>query len=99
MLRRFGDLMTRRSDFFQDAFTKCARIRKFLDITYKVQSPTVDTKPKYPCSDIYPGKLTHAHNVFEVAELCRTQADILKPTLDRTRVASQITEISTKSSM
>ena len=27
-----------------------------------------------------------AHNVFEVTELCRTRADILKPTLDRTLV-------------
>ena len=31
--------------------------------------------------------------MFEVTELCRTRADILKPTLDRTRVASQITNI------
>ena len=35
----------------------------------------------------------HAHNVFKVRELCRTRAEILKPTLDRTLVASQITEI------
>ena len=34
-----------------------------------------------------------AHNVLEVTELCRTQAVILKPTLDRTLVASQITKI------
>ena len=36
--------------------------------------------------------------VSEVTELCRTQADI-KPMLDRTLVASQITEIYTKSSL
>ena len=35
---------------------------------------------------ICPKKLTLAHNVFEVTELCRTRADILKPTLDRTLV-------------
>ena len=35
----------------------------------------------------------HAHKVFKVTELCRTRADILKPTLDRTLVASQITSI------
>ena len=34
-----------------------------------------------------------AHNVFEVTELCRTRADILKPSLDRTLVVSQITKI------
>ena len=28
----------------------------------------------------------HAHKVFKVTELCRTRADILKPTLDRTLV-------------
>ena len=34
-----------------------------------------------------------AHNVFEVTALCRTRADILKPTLDsRTLVASRITK-------
>ena len=30
----------------------------------------------------------HAHKMFKVTELCRTRADILKPTLDRTLVAS-----------
>ena len=34
---------------------------------------------KYLCKVICPQKITHAHNVFEVAELCRTQADILNP--------------------
>ena len=28
----------------------------------------------------------HAHKVFKVTELCRTRADILKPTLDPTLV-------------
>ena len=28
----------------------------------------------------------HAHKMFKVTELCRTRADILKPTLDRTLV-------------
>ena len=42
---------------------------------------------------IFPKKFAFAHNVFEVTELCRTQADILKPTLDQTLVASQITEM------
>ena len=28
----------------------------------------------------------HAHKVFKITELCRTRADILKPTLDRTLV-------------
>ena len=44
----------------------------------------MDTKTKYLCIVICPKKLTLAHNVFEVIELCRTRADILKPTLDRT---------------
>ena len=43
------------------------------------------------CSNL-PKKI-NAHNVFEVTGLCRTQADVLKPTLDRTLVASQITEM------
>ena len=36
-----------------------------------------------------------AHNVFEVTELCRTRADILKPSLDLTIavLVSQITKI------
>ena len=42
---------------------------------------------------ICPKKLMHPHNVFEVAELCRPRAEILKPTLDRTIAASQTTEI------
>ena len=46
----------------------------------------MDTKTKYPCIVIFPKKFTLAHNVFEVIELCRTRADILKPTLDRTLV-------------
>ena len=53
----------------------------------------MDTKTKYLCIVICPKKFTLAHNVFEVIELCRTRADILKPTLDRTLVASQITSI------
>ena len=46
----------------------------------------MDTETKYPCIVTCPKKLTLAHNVFEVIELCRTLADILKPTLDRTLV-------------
>ena len=46
------------------------------------------TQNKYLCIVICPKKFTLVHNVFEVTELCRTQADILKPTLDRTLVAS-----------
>ena len=46
----------------------------------------MDTKTKYLCKVIRPKKFTLAHNVFEVIELCRTRADILKPTLDRTLV-------------
>ena len=42
---------------------------------------------------ICPKKLTLTHNVFEVTELCRTGADILKPSLDRILVVSQITNI------
>ena len=42
---------------------------------------------------ICPKKFKFAHNVFEVTELCRTRADILKPTLDRTLLASQITKM------
>ena len=42
---------------------------------------------------ICPKKFKFAHNVFEVTELCRTRADILKPSLDRTLVVSQITKI------
>ena len=44
----------------------------------------MDTKTIYLWTVICPKKLTLAHNVFEVTELCRTRADILKPTLDRT---------------
>ena len=44
----------------------------------------MDTKTTYLWTVICPKKLTLAHNVFEVTELCRTRADILKPTLDRT---------------
>ena len=29
-------------------------------------------------------KFKFAHNVFEITELCRARANILKPTLDRT---------------
>ena len=46
----------------------------------------MDTKTTYLWTVICPKKLTLAHNVFEVIELCRTRADILKPTLDRTLV-------------
>ena len=63
------------------AFTKCVHIRKFLDI-YKVRSSTVDTKSTHLWTVICPKKLTLAHNVFEVTELCRTRADISKPSLD-----------------
>ena len=55
---------------------------------YKVRSSTANTKATYLWTVICPPKLTLAHNVFEVTELCRTRADILKPTLDRTLVAS-----------
>ena len=44
----------------------------------------MDTKTKYLCIVICPKKFTLAQNVFEVIELCRTRADILKPRLDRT---------------
>ena len=60
---------------------------------YKVWSSTVDTKTTYLCTVICLKKLTLAHNVFEATELCCTRADILKLTLDRTLVASQITKI------
>ena len=60
---------------------------------YKVRSSTVDTKTKYLCIIICPKNFKFAHIVFEVTELCRTRADILKPTLDRTLLASQITKI------
>ena len=54
----------------------------------------MDTKTKYLiCIVIYPKKFTLAHNVFEVMELCHTRANVLKPTLDRTLVASHITKI------
>ena len=46
----------------------------------------MDTKTKYLCIVIYPKKFALANNVFEDIELCRTRADILKPTLDRTLV-------------
>ena len=46
----------------------------------------MDTKTKYLCILICPKKFTLAQNVFEVFELCRTRADILKPTLDWTLV-------------
>ena len=42
---------------------------------------------------ICPKKLMYAHKVFEVTEPCRPRAEILKPTLDQTIVASQTTEI------
>ena len=60
---------------------------------YKARSSTVDTKTKYLCIIICPKKFKFAHNVFEITELCRTRADILKPTLGRTLLASQITKI------
>ena len=53
----------------------------------------MDTKTKYLCIVICTKKFTLAHNVFEVTELCRTRADILKHKLDRTLVASQIIKI------
>ena len=46
----------------------------------------MDTKTAYLWTVICPKKLTLAHNVFEGPELCRTRADILKPSLDRTLV-------------
>ena len=45
----------------------------------------MDTKTTYLWTVICPKKLTLAHNVFEVTKLCRTGADILKPSLDRSR--------------
>ena len=42
----------------------------------------MDTKTKYLCIVICPKKLTLAHNVFEVIELCRTRADILTPVVE-----------------
>ena len=38
------------------------------------------------------GYFLESHNVFEVNELCLTRADILKPTLNWTITASQITK-------
>ena len=55
----------------------------------------MDTETTYLSTVICPKKLALAHNVFEVTELCRTRADILKPSLDRTLVVSQITKINT----
>ena len=52
----------------------------------------MDTKTTYLWTVICPKKLMVAHNVFEVTELCRTRADILKPSLDQTLVVSQITK-------
>ena len=46
----------------------------------------MDTKTAYLWTVTCPKKLTLAHNVFEGTELCRTRADILKPSLDRTLV-------------
>ena len=50
----------------------------------------MDTKTKYLCIIICPKKFKFAHNVFEVTELCRTRADILKPTLDQALVLRRI---------
>ena len=38
----------------------------------------MDIKTKYLCIIMCPKKFKFAHNVFEVTELCRTRADILK---------------------
>ena len=38
----------------------------------------MDTKTTYLWTVICPKKLTLAHNVFEVTELCRTRVDILR---------------------
>ena len=62
----------RKYDFFQAAFTKCVHIR-----LYKVQSPTRGHKNKIYLYGDLPQKLTLAHYVIEVTELCRTRADIL----------------------
>ena len=43
----------------------------------------MDTKTKYLWIVICPKKFALAHNVFEVTELCRTRADLIKPTLNR----------------
>ena len=51
-----------------------------------VQRSTEDTHKKFICIVICRKKLTLAHDVF-----CCTRADILKPTLDRTLVAPQLT--------
>ena len=53
----------------------------------------MDTKTTYLWTVICPKKLTLAHNVFEVTELCRTRADIFKSSLDRTLVVSQTTNV------
>ena len=45
----------------------------------------MDTKTTYLCTVICPQKLTLAHDVFEVTELCRTGADILKHARSDTR--------------
>ena len=53
----------------------------------------MDTKTKYLCIIIFPKKFRFAHNVFEVTELYRSRADILKLTLDRALLVSQINKI------
>ena len=53
----------------------------------------MDKKTKYLCIIICPKKFKFAHNVFEVTELCRSRADILKLTLDRALLASQINKV------
>ena len=85
--------------FFSRCIHKMCSYKEVPAWIYKVRSSTVDTKTTYLSTVICPKKLTLAHNVFEVAELCRTRACILKPSLDRTLVVSQIAKIQTKSSM
>ena len=76
----------RKSDFFQDAFTKCVHIRKFLDI----KGPELHRGHKNKISSY---NNLPKRNSSLPTELCRTRAVILNPMLDQTLLASQITKI------
>ena len=81
---------------FLELYWKCACVSAIFFKTHsqnKVRSSTVDTKTKYLCIIICPKKFKFAHKlVWIVTELCRTRADILKPTRDRTLLAWRITK-------
>ena len=68
-----------RSDFFQDVFTKCVPMTKFLDILGRELHCGHNNKISF--YGVLPKNFTFAHNEFEVTKLCRTRSDgILKPT-------------------